>query len=355
MPISTHSLVSECMQGGNAIQEIGMPADMVGQRGLKMLSVLSFVFSAHFQHDSILRHMLGLLSFDEDYVAPFVLKAFTYLGRYRPLVDSNAAVLEELVPICKELALTGTPKQAKHAVRCMFVNMGPTVETITDAPINPTTALILRMFGELVDSIKQLKKDQPHYRTAIVVLGHIAYNLPDRFQVTIKNTVSRKIVRDLLVRDKTQPDAGESTIGGGDDDEERRAALLERSAVSAAWCTEDELPEETRCKVEGLKAMARWLIGLKQDCVSAQKTFRMLNAFIKQRGDLLEQGHLAPAEMSWLRLSAGSAMLKICEQKGVGDQFLAEQFYMLSQLMVSRVMESIQTHSTHVPGICLRT
>lgn len=54
------------------------------------------------------------------------------------------------------------------------------------------------------------------------------------------------------------------------------------------WCTEDELPEETRCKLEGLKCMARWLLGLKKDELSAQKTFRMLNAFIVHKGDLLQ-------------------------------------------------------------------
>lgn len=102
------------------------------------------------------------------------------------------------------------------------------------------------------------------------------------------------------------------------------------------WCDEETLSEETRCKVEGLKTMARWLLGLKHDVMSAQKTFRMLNAFIKQKGDLLEQGNLTASEMSWLRLSAGTAMLKICEQKGVGDQFTAEQFYNLSQLMVRK-------------------
>jgi sister chromatid cohesion protein PDS5 len=110
------------------------------------------------------------------------------------------------------------------------------------------------------------------------------------------------------------------------------------------WCEEDDLPEETRCKVEGLKTMARWLLGLKKDVLSAQKTFRMLNAFIKQKGDLLEQCKLSPAEMSWLRLSAGKAMLKICEQKGVGDQFNAEQFYTLSSLMVSKMGVNLWSH-----------
>lgn len=108
---------------------------------------------------------------------------------------------------------------------------------------------------------------------------------------------------------------------------------------SEPWCSEDELPEETKCKIEGLKAMARWLLGLKQDMASAQKTFRMLNAFILHKGDLLQSGRLSKAEMSWLRLAAGCAMLKVCEQKGVGDQYTAEQFYNLSLLMVDEVKQ----------------
>lgn len=112
------------------------------------------------------------------------------------------------------------------------------------------------------------------------------------------------------------------------------------------WCSEEDLPEETRCKVEGLKAMARWLLGLKQDTASAQKTFRMLTAFILHKGDLLQSGRLSRAEMSWLRLSAGCAMLKVCEQKGVGDQYTAEQFYNLSQLMADDVKQVREIFAT---------
>ena len=292
------------MQGGTVIEDVGLPAELAGQRGLKMLTVLSYVFSAHFQHNNILRNMIALLSLEEDYISPYILKAFTYLGRFKPLIDSHQGVLEELAPICKDLAMSGTPKQAKHAIRCMFVN----TETDTDSSID--------IFTDLVDSFKTtLNPHHENYRTAIVALGHIAYNMPEKYQVPIKNIISRKIVKDLLVKDS-------STNGKRDQSAEK-------------WCEEDELPEETKCKVEGLKTMARWLLGLKQDVLSAQKTFRMLNAFIKQKGDLLEQGNLSPCEMSWLRLGAGTAMLKICEQKGVGDQFTAEQFYNLAQLMVS--------------------
>lgn len=83
----------------------------------------------------------------------------------------------------------------------------------------------------------------------------------------------------------------------------------------------EDLCLETQCKVEGTKMMARWLLGLKTDEVAAQKTFRMLNAIIDNGGDLLEEGKPDPAEHAWLRLAAaGCAMLKICKQKGVGDQ-----------------------------------
>lgn len=172
------SLIGDCMQANeSAIEEVGLSADVAGQRGLRMLAVLSYVFSAHFQHVNILRHMIALLSFDEDYVAPYILKAFTYLGRYKPLVDSFPEVLEELGPICKEMALSGTPKQAKHAVRCMFVNM-------VSAEDNELPESIANLFAELVEALKNnLHVSHPHYRTAIVSLGHIAYNMPEKYLV----------------------------------------------------------------------------------------------------------------------------------------------------------------------------
>ncbi|XP_062565110.1 sister chromatid cohesion protein PDS5 homolog B isoform X2 [Armigeres subalbatus] len=303
-------LIQECMNGSEVVDEVSLPSESAGERGLKLLTVLAYVFSAHFQHEEILRHMIGLLNFDEEYVAPYVLKAFTYLGRYKPLVESHVEILKELGPICKEFAVAGSPKQAKHAIRCMFVNTQSN---------DPNIDLSVDIFPEIVESFKlTLNPENEHYRTAIVSLGHIAYNLPDKFHVQVKNIISRKIVKELLVKETSNS----------------------RSDVPTTdWCDEDMLPEETRCKVEGLKTMARWLLGLKKDVLSAQKTFRMLNAFISKKGDLLEQGTLSSAEKSWLRLSAGKAMLKICEQKGVGDQYIVEQFYNLSQLMCDPVTE----------------
>jgi len=47
------------------------------------------------------------------------------------------------------------------------------------------------------------------------------------------------------------------------------------------------------------------------------------------------------AEKSWLRLTAGCCMLKICEQKGVGDQFSPIQFCNLSKLMNVRNLKML--------------
>ncbi|KAI8432820.1 hypothetical protein MSG28_013759 [Choristoneura fumiferana] len=242
-----------------------------------LLVMLSFVFPAHFLHEDVLERLTALLEHDDESVAPHILAALTFLGKYRPLSEACPSLFPRLITLCKAYAEVGTPKQAKNA-----------------ATLSPHSE---------------------HYRTAIVTLGHVAHNLPETFPVLIKNIVSRKIVKELLVRE-----------GGGGP-----------NAPDDEWCSEEELPEETRCKLEGLKCMARWLLGLKRDELSAQKTFRMLNAFIVHKGDLLQQNQLSKAEMAWLRLGAGAAMLKICEQKGVGDQFTAEQFYNLSHLMIDEV------------------
>ncbi|KAJ8925853.1 hypothetical protein NQ315_009705 [Exocentrus adspersus] len=299
--------VEDCLRGGNTIEEVGLHPATAGDRGLKLLVMLSVVFPCHFHYADVLEQLMGLLRLEDENVAPLVLSVFTFLGKYKCLYEQFPDLMDSMTPICKELAQTGTPKQAKGAIHCIFKNM----------PYE-------NIFPSILEAIKNnLTPESPHYRTAIVTLGHIAFNVPERYKVQIKNIVSRKIVKELLVKEARE---GEYEV-----------------RETESWCSEDELPEETRCKVEGLKAMARWLLGLKQDTASAQKTFRMLNAFILHKGDLLQSGRLSKAEMSWLRLAAGCAMLKVCEQKGVGDQYTAEQFYNLSQLMVDEVKQVRET------------
>ncbi|XP_014204642.1 sister chromatid cohesion protein PDS5 homolog B-A isoform X2 [Copidosoma floridanum] len=317
--------VLDCLKGGNVIEEVGLNPNNAGEKGLRLLLMLSFVFAPHFLHDHILEQLVQFLELDDEMVAPLVLSIFTFLGKYKPLCEVSPEIMEQLLPICKTYSESGTTKQAKQAVRCLFVNM-----------INSHD----QIFPEIIETIKNnLTPTSENYRTAIVALGHIAYNLPEKYHSHIKSMVSRKIVKELLVKESPE----------------------QQPEIEGDWCREDELPEETRCRLEGLKCMARWLLGLKDDVLSAQKTFRMLNAFVMNKGDLLQQGRLSKAEMSWLRLQAGCSMLKICEQKGVGDQYTAEQFYNLSQLMLDEVYQVREAFSNKlhkglgrgIPNKCL--
>lgn len=87
--------------------------------------------------------------------------------------------MNSLAPICKDLACSGTPKQAKGAVHCIHKNMPPLHDDI---------------FAQILESVKEnLVPESPNYRTAIVTLGHIAFTFPDKYKVPIKNIVSRKV------------------------------------------------------------------------------------------------------------------------------------------------------------------
>ncbi|KAH8252376.1 hypothetical protein KR038_010787 [Drosophila bunnanda] len=340
------SLIEQCIEGGPMCDEIGISRQEAGERGLKLLSVsfrlitkspcrlpiffyfqmLSYVFSAHFFTDTSLRHLISLLSYENDYVAPLVLKTLTHLGRYQPLIDdATPVILNELAPVCRDFALIGTPKQAKHAVRCIFVNSQSSAATDGatggSGSASTTTQTVHPIFNEIIEALRlKLTPNCEYQRTKIVALGHIAYNMPQAFLTPIKNMIARRIVKELLIQEVPV---------------QRDYELPEESD----WCAQEELPPDTLCKLDALKTMARWLLGLRTDEHAAQKTFRMLAAFVNQRGDLLGQNRLCGAEKSWLRLGAACAMLKVCEQKGVGDQYSAEQFLQLSQLMADPVPE----------------
>ena len=283
------------------VEEMGLDPETAGERGLRLLFVLSFVFPSHFMYKDIIKELLNMLGNAANYVAPLVLHILSFIGKHKPIQTSFSELQAILRKICVQFVKLGTPKQAKQAIKCMYMN---TVENQE------------QVFTEILETIKENLNGEKgkSYLTAIVALGHLANSLPDKFPVQIKNLVSRKIVKELVMKDMTPARGGEET-----------------------WCDQEDLCLETQCKLEGLKMMSRWLLGLKSDEVAAQKTFRMLNAIIENGGDLLEEGKPNPAEKSWLRLAAGCAMLKISEQKGVGDQFTSEQFFNLGKLVMDPV------------------
>ena len=85
-----------------------------------------------------MKELLILIKADVDNVAAFVLQIFTFIGKNIPSNQSNvhglheefSDILEHLVPICKTFIRTGTSKQAKHAVKCLYINTSSADESI---------------------------------------------------------------------------------------------------------------------------------------------------------------------------------------------------------------------------------
>lgn len=77
--------VKDCLCGGNTIEEVGLHPATAGDRGLKLLVMLSCVFPSHFHHHDVLEKLMELLELEDVNVAPLVLSVFTFLGKYKCL------------------------------------------------------------------------------------------------------------------------------------------------------------------------------------------------------------------------------------------------------------------------------
>ncbi|KAL9893098.1 sister chromatid cohesion protein PDS5 homolog A-like [Glossina fuscipes fuscipes] len=329
-------LIDACMQGGDAAKEMGIPGENAGIRGLKILNFLSFIFPVHFYTDKTLRHMMDLLRYRHDYIAPLILRSFTRLGQCKALSEIKPDIMFDLTRICKYFALHGTAEEAKHAVRCAYVNAQENALRI------PGTPQVHPIFHEIVESLSSpLTSNDMHRRAKIITLGHIAYKMPHVFAIPIKKIISAFIVKNVLLCSVSEP---------------RDCKLL-----GLNWCERDELPPDTICKLDALKTMARWSLGMATDEFTIQKTLRLLFAHVYVPGGFLERDYLLPVEKSWLRLGAACAILKICERKVIADQCTAEQYFNLSQVICDpelkvREMFAAKLHkglAKELPNKCL--
>lgn len=244
-------LMKDCLNGDLDISE-NYSLESTSERALKLLNLLAYMFPGKFQRESILQRLIDMLK-DNEYAAPYVLKAFTYLGRYKPLIEVHIKLISELAPICKKFVIYGTPEQARNATVCMHTNaMHSYCEELS-------TLLNLDIFPDIMESFKtSLVPDHERYRAAIVSLGLIAYLMPNRFKIQIKTAITR-IVKDLIL------------------DKDDSAA----SQLPIEWCDEVNLPEKTRCKIAGLKTLARWFLSSEQNESSEKRTSRLLSEIIE--------------------------------------------------------------------------
>lgn len=260
------------------------------ERGLQLLQILSSIFPGAFCNNYVFEELLNILRVEDELAVDITILIFTNIGYV--LEGQYPNICGRLQPLLERFIENGSVKQAKHAVNCLNV-------MITNKE---------RVFGQIIDRLKMsLTLQSEYFRTALVSLGHIALLCPDLFGMQIKSIVSKVVVKDLLMVDFeiTRHDC-------------------------TMWIDFDLLPEETKVKVEGMKMIVRWLLGLKTATQSGVSTLRLLTTVILHRGDLMEKGHVSPAEKSWLRLTAATCMIKLCQEPSYAEVISLEQFQVLA-------------------------
>ncbi|KTF72599.1 hypothetical protein cypCar_00047064, partial [Cyprinus carpio] len=113
------------------------------------------------------------------------------------------------------------------------------------------------------------------------------------------------------------------------------AAKIPGKKTTKLWVPDDEVSPETLAKIQGLKLMVRWLLGVKNNqSKSGNSTLRMLTAILSSDGDLTEQGKMGKPDMSRLRLAAGCAILRLAQEPCYHEIITLEQ-YQLCALVIN--------------------
>jgi sister-chromatid-cohesion protein PDS5 len=175
-------------------------------------------------------------------------------------------------------------------------------------------------------------------------LGHIAYLIPHLVAKEMKDFVVTAIAKDLLLKPATAPlniSSSEMPAANSSNAERRKKDLK----LAGKWCEdEDELPFNTRARIEGVKLITRWCLGLRSECTNITVSLRLLTKLIKDNS-LVEHTdhsdetlvHVSESERSRVRSVCGNQLLKLAQENCFKPLVTAEYFHVLSRLVIDPV------------------
>ncbi|XP_072108936.1 sister chromatid cohesion protein PDS5 homolog A isoform X1 [Mobula birostris] len=281
-------LMNKSIEGTADDEEEGVSPDSAIRAGLELLKVLSFTHPTSFHSSETYESLLQCLKMEDDKVAEAAIQIFRNTGH--KIETDLVQIRSTLIPILHQKAKRGTPRQAKQAVHCIHA-------IFTNKEVQ-----LAQIFEPLS---KSLNADTPEQLvTPLVSLGHIAMLAPDQFASPMKSVVANFIVKDLLMNDR---------FPGGKN--------------GKLWTPNEEVSPEVLAKVQAIKLLVRWLLGMKNNqSKSANSTLRLLSAMLVSEGDLTEQKKISKSDMSRLRLAAGCAILKLAQEPCYHEIITPEQF-----------------------------
>ena len=326
--------------------------------------------------------LLSLVTSRKDHIVSAALKLIA--SHYAPAIRSwsttkAAAAPDEFDRITRlhvaklqQLCISGKCKQAKHAVHVLA-----TCWTSEEERASALDAV----YARVIEQLTQLQQQPPHQRVAprtflacLVSLGHLCQLAPAHAQAKhAKEFISKSVVKDILMRSSPHLDFLSQTSsfnasGASASASSSSSKRVKRLAAGTKWCAnEDELPVATRIRIECVKLVVRWALGLKQECHSAPFVVRMLAKLIKENSaqpqktsaadttgsehattsnanattdeaeasDASEAEHsVSEAERARLRCVCASQLLKLAQEASFKAMIAPDIFHTLARLVV---------------------
>uniref|UniRef100_A0A3B3T600 PDS5 cohesin associated factor B n=1 Tax=Paramormyrops kingsleyae TaxID=1676925 RepID=A0A3B3T600_9TELE len=288
--------VNKSIDGTADDEDEGVPTEQAIRAGLELLKVLSFTHPVSFHSAATFESLLGCLKMDDEKVAEAALQIFKNTGS--KMEESFPHIKSVLLPVLQNKAKKGPPRQAKYAIHCIH------------AMFSNRDTQFAQIFEPLHKGLDPANPEQ--LITPLTTLGHLAMLAPEQFAAPLKSLVANFIVKDLLMNDR-----------------------MPGKKTTKLWVPDDEVSTETLAKIQGIKLMVRWLLGVKNNLSkSGNSTLRMLTAILNSDGDLTEQGKMGKPDMSRLRLAAGCALLRLAQEACYHEIITLEQ-YQLCALVIN--------------------
>uniref|UniRef100_A0A3B3UW46 PDS5 cohesin associated factor B n=1 Tax=Poecilia latipinna TaxID=48699 RepID=A0A3B3UW46_9TELE len=288
--------VNKSIDGTADDEEEGVPTEEAIRAGLELLKVLSFTHPVSFHSAETFESLLSCLKMDDEKVAEAALQIFKNTGN--KMEESFPHIKSVLLQVLQTKAKRGPPRQAKYAIHCI------------NAMFTNRDTHFAQIFEPLHKSLDPANLEQ--LITPLTTLGHLAQLAPEQFAAPLKSLVANFIVKDLLMNDR-----------------------IPGKKTTKLWVSDDEVSPETMAKIQGIKLMVRWLLGVKNNqSKSGNSTLRMLTAILHSDGDLTEQGRMGKPDMSRLRLAAACALLKLAQEPCYHEIITLEQ-YQLCALVIN--------------------
>uniref|UniRef100_A0A8D0H5J6 PDS5 cohesin associated factor B n=1 Tax=Sphenodon punctatus TaxID=8508 RepID=A0A8D0H5J6_SPHPU len=238
--------------------------------------------------DQAIRAGLELLKMDDEKVAEAALQIFKNTGS--KIEEDFPHIRSALLPVLHHKAKKGPPRQAKYAIHCIH------------AIFSSKETQFAQIFEPLHKSLDPSNLE--HLITPLVSIGHIAMLAPEQFAAPLKALVATFIVKDLLMNDR-----------------------IPGKKTTKLWAPDEEVSPETLVKMQAIKMMVRWLLGMKNNhSKSGTSTLRLLTTILHSDGDLTEQGKISKPDMSRLRLAASSAIVKLAQEPCYHEIITLEQY-----------------------------